>query len=140
MNSNKLITKSDLQFMQTLSGEEKLIQDARTATNKHIAEHDLESLINYWLDDIVIIRGNGNILPDKKTATETWQNIFNKEPNVSYIRQPDEIIISEDGLLAWEKGTWKGINTINSNGNYAAMWRKHNVVWKLQAELYVLLG
>lgn len=122
-----------------LINEEKNIADARAATNKAIAEHDIEALSYYWMDDIIIIRGNGTIIATKETAINVWQKMFNEEPAVSYVRYHKEIIISNNKLFAWEKGRWQGINTYSNGGNYAAMWCKQNDVWKLKAELFVSL-
>ncbi len=116
-----------------------MISNARSATNKAIAEHDLESLIAYYTDDIIIIRGDGNVMQTKDAAENTWRKMFTEQPTVSFIRNPDEIIISSNNLLAWEKGNWIGINTYSSGGNYAAMWCYNNNLWKIKAELFVAL-
>ena len=126
-------------FEQMITDIHNIISEARTATNKAIAEHDLESLMTYYSDDIIIIRGDGNMMHNKDAAENTWRKIFTEEPTVSFLRNPHEIIISSNNLLAWEKGTWTGINTYSSGGNYAAMWCYNNNLWKIKAELFVAL-
>jgi hypothetical protein len=41
--------------------------------------------------------------------------------------------------IAWETGYWVAKNSYSKGGNYAAMWRKFDGVWKLQSELFVSL-
>jgi len=41
--------------------------------------------------------------------------------------------------MAWEKGTWEGINTYSKGGSYSAMWKKKDGEWRIQAELFVAL-
>jgi hypothetical protein len=66
--------------------------------------------------------------------------MFETTPRTSFIRNPSEIIISTaDPTMAWENGKWDGINSYSKGGNYSAMWRKKNGIWKIQAELFVSL-
>lgn len=57
-----------------------------------------------------------------------------------YVRTPQEIIVGETGNLAWEKGKWTATNSPVKGGSYSAMWRKTDKVWKLQAEMFVILA
>lgn len=125
--------------MSEISNAVMLISKARAATNKAIADHDIKALSNYWMDDIVIVRGNGSIIITKQQAIKIWEQMFTEEPDVSYVRNHDEIIISRSNLLAWEKGKWQGINTYSNGGYYAAMWYNDNGFWKIKSELFVSL-
>ena len=122
-----------------LNDEEQLIHAARALSNKAIAEHDLQTLLNCCMDDVIIIRGNGDIIHNKIEAEKVWKTMFETQPEISFVREPEEIIVNIKNLLAWEKGKWIGINTYTSGGNYAAMWKKQNTEWKIQAELFVFL-
>ena len=75
----------------------------------------------------------------KDSSLAYWAKSFKEQPTIYYVRTPDEVIISQNGVLAWEKGTWKGMNTKSKGGSYAAMWSKQDNIWKLQSELYVTL-
>ena len=128
-------------WTQTVKKEdEKLIRESRRASNEALAKRDLESFSKYWMNDFVQIRGNGTSLAGKDSITALWKNMFKTNPETSYIRTPSEIIISDnDPAMAWETGTWTGLNSYSKGGNYSAMWRKQDGVWKIQAELYVSL-
>lgn len=119
--------------------DDSLIRASRAKTNELIANHDLKGLARYWLKDYVRIAGSGNITVGKDSSIALWAKSFKEQPTIYYVRTPTEINISENGVLAWENGTWIGINTKSKGGNYAAMWSKNDNIWKLQSELYVTL-
>ena len=119
--------------------DDSMIRASRAKTNELIASHDLRGLSRYWLKDYVRIAGSGNITIGKDSSLAFWAKSFKDHPEIYYVRTPSEIIISENGLLAWENGSWTGVNTKSKGGNYAAMWSKQDNIWKLQSELYVTL-
>lgn len=116
-----------------------IIKAARAASNKAIAKQDVDGIAAYWLPDFVQVRGNGSHLVGKDTIALLWKKSFKENPNVSYIRNPSVITISNTDSLAWETGNWVGINSYSKGGKYSAMWKKRKGVWKLQAELFVAL-
>ena len=116
-----------------------IIKSLRAGSNEAIANHDLEGLAKYWLDDLVLIRGNSSHVSGKDSIVAAWRNLFKENPKVSYIRTPKEIIISRNDSLAWETGTWKAIHSYSGGGKYSAMWKKTNTSWKITAELFVSL-
>jgi len=116
-----------------------IIKSLRAASNEAIAKHDLDGLSKYWLDDLVLVRGNSSHVSRKDSIVAAWRKLFKENPKVSYIRTPKEIIISSNDSLAWETGTWKAINSYSGGGKYSAMWKKSNTSWKIMAELFVSL-
>ena len=120
--------------------DDSMIRVSRARTNEFIASHDVGGLARYWLKDYVRILGNGNVMVGKDSAVAFWSRTFKQQPTIYYVRVPVDILISEDGQMAWESGTWTGINTKSKSGNYAAMWSKQDDIWKLQSELYVTLS
>lgn len=120
--------------------DDSLIRASRARTNELIADHDLRGLARYWLHDYIRVAGNGIITIGKDSALAYWAKSFKEQPTIAYVRTPTEILISDNGVLAWESGTWTGINTKSKGGNYAAMWSKQDNIWKLQSELYVTLS
>ena len=123
-----------------IQNDEQLIRKAQQASNESIARKDIEGIIKFWLDDFVIIRGNGNIEIGKEHGMQSWKEMKEKTPQVYFERTPSEIIISKGNPdMAWESGTWKGFNTYSKGGKYSAQWKKKDGEWKLQAELFVAL-
>lgn len=125
-------------FTQTNHAIE-IIKSLRAASNKAIAKHDIDALSKYWLDDMVLIRGNSSHLTGKDTIVAAWRQLFNDNPTVVYTRTPTQIMISKNDTLAWETGTWKAINSYSHGGKYSAMWKKTNHSWKILSELFVSL-
>jgi ketosteroid isomerase-like protein len=115
------------------------IKAARTASNAAIARHDVEGIAKYWLPDFVQVSGNTRSMKGKDSLMRAWSQLFNSNPDVSYLRSPTDIIISFNDTLAWETGNWTAIKSYSRGGNYSAMWRKVDGSWKLQAELFVSL-
>jgi ketosteroid isomerase-like protein len=135
-----LFVISQLTFAQIKNDKEvEIIKSSRAASNAALAKHDIDGMSKYWLDDLVLIRGNSSHLTGKDTIVATWRKLFNENPKVVYIRKPTQITISNNDTLAWETGTWKAFNSYSNGGNYSAMWKKSNNSWKILAELFVSL-
>ena len=114
-----------------------LIREARTASNAAIARHDAEGVAKFWMNDIVVISGEGGQYHGRSVLLKTFKKNFASSP-ATFERLPAEIIIAQSGILAWETGTWR-YSTGNMYGNYSAMWRKINRKWLTQSELFVSL-
>ena len=116
-----------------------IIKSYRLASNDAIARHDVDGITKYWLDDFVQVIGRGTYQTGKDSITASLKNLFDSNPQVAYVRKPDEIVISDNDTMAWESGKWIGINSYSKGGNYAAMWIKRDGNWMLKAELFVSL-
>ena len=127
-------------FAQTNKNKDvEIIKSLRIASNDALAKHDIEAMSKYWLDDLVLIRGNSSHLSGKDTIVAVWRKLFHDSPKIVYIRTPNQITISNNDTLAWESGTWKAFVSYSNGGNYSAMWKKSNNSWKILAELFVSL-
>jgi len=135
-----LLLLSSSVVAQNKTTEEQIIRDLRKASNLALAQKDVLALSKFWLNDFVQVRGNGTYLAGKDTIIKVWKETFRANRATSFIRTPTEVIVNDiDGTMAWEKGTWEGINTYSKGGSYSAMWRKKDGEWKIQAELFVAL-
>lgn len=115
------------------------IKNLRSASNAAIAKHDIEGISKDWLPDFVITRGSGVTAIGKDSVIATWKKLFSTNATVSYERIPSSVVVGDNGLMAWETGTWTAKKSYSAGGNYSAMWRKIDGAWKLQAELFVSL-
>jgi ketosteroid isomerase-like protein len=120
-------------------GDIAIIKASRVSSNRAIAKHDIDGMSKYWLADFVQTIGRGTSLAGKDTIIASWKKLFSTNPTVLYVRIPGNITIGNNGIMAWETGTWTAKNSYSNGGNYAAMWRKINGTWQLQAELFVSL-
>ena len=115
----------------------EIIRQSRENSNRAILEHNVLGVSKYWLDDMIVISGEGGQYIGKKALITVFTEMFAADPPV-FERIPAEIKIGESGILAWETGTWN-YKTEKFRGNYSAMWRKQNGVWLTQSELFVSL-
>jgi ketosteroid isomerase-like protein len=123
----------------THSNDIATIKSNRAASNDAIRRHDVDGIAKFWLDDFVQVIGRGIYQTGKDSIMASWKTLFKSDSQIAYIRNPEEITISDNDTLAWERGKWIGIHSYSKGGNYAAMWIKRNQNWMLKAELFVSL-
>lgn len=116
-----------------------VIRADRTSSNAAIARHDIDGMAKYWMPDFVQTIGRGITLTGKNMIKADWKEVFKANKTVAYVRTPTSITVGDNGIMAWETGTWEAKNSYSKGGNYSAMWRKTNGEWMLQAELFVSL-
>ncbi|MCX2480108.1 nuclear transport factor 2 family protein [Pedobacter sp. MC2016-15] len=115
----------------------EIIRQSRYNSNTAIREHNVAGVSKYWMDDMVVISGEGGQYIGKKALVAVFTDMFAADPPV-FERIPSEIIIGDSSILAWETGSWN-YKTEPFRGNYSAMWRKVNGIWLMQSELFVSL-
>ena len=115
----------------------QLIAQARAKSNDAILKQDVSGIAQYWMDDMVVISGEGGQYIGKKALIKVFEEMFTTARPV-FERIPSEITLGDSGILAWESGTWN-YKTESFRGNYSAMWRKINGRWLMQSELFVSL-
>ena len=113
------------------------IIDRRDRYNRAIADCDVAAIAQYWMEDIIVISGEGGQYIGKKMLVKVFKEMFVSDPPV-FVRNPKEVIVGDSGILAWETGIWH-YETASFRGNYSAMWRKIENQWLLQSELFVSL-
>ena len=120
------------------------IKASRLSSNDAITRHDIDGIAKFWLNEFIVVGGNGGGTTGKDSATARLKRQLDQTPGLTYIRTPKKIIISDADTLAFETGKWIGLKTKEKKpkwlgGNYSAMWWKRNGVWKLRSELFVTL-
>jgi ketosteroid isomerase-like protein len=124
---------------QSKPDDTAIIKTSRASSNAALARHDIDGMAKYWLPDFVQTIGRGTSLTGKDSIISAWKKLFSTNSTVLYVRSPVNITIGNNGIMAWETGTWTAKNSYSNGGNYSAMWRKIDGTWKLQAELFVSL-
>lgn len=117
--------------------DQEYIKNARKASNAAIALKDVEGVTKHYMEDIIVISGEGGKHAGKKSLAKIWKEMFNAGI-VLFERLPAEIIVGDSGKLAWETGIWNYKDGAKG-GNYSAMWCKTGNVWKTRTELFVSL-
>lgn len=123
--------------MDQKQNEVKIIQASRENSNAAILKGDAAGVAQYWMDDIIVISGEGGQYAGKKLLLKVFTEMFQEDRPV-FERIPSVITIGDSGVLAWETGEWN-YKTEKFRGNYSAMWRKIKGKWLTQSELFVSL-
>jgi ketosteroid isomerase-like protein len=115
------------------------IRRARDNSNTAISQQDVAGVARHWLDDMIVISGEGGQYIGKNALIAVFTEMFAVKKPPVFERIPSEIKIADSGVLAWETGTWK-YRDESARGNYSAMWRKVKGVWLTRSELFVSLN
>ena len=113
------------------------IKASRENSNAAILKGDAAGVAQYWMDDIIVISGEGGQYAGKKLLLKVFTEMFQEERPV-FERIPSLITIGDSGVLAWETGEWN-YKTEKFRGNYSAVWRKIKGKWLTRSELFVSL-
>jgi ketosteroid isomerase-like protein len=113
------------------------IYQSRMTSNAAIGQRDVAGVAHFWMEDIVVISGEGGKFVGKKNLVKIWKQMLDQGTPL-FERIPAEIKVGEGGTLAWESGQWNYLDG-NEGGNYAAMWCKVKGAWMTRSELFVSL-
>ncbi|KAA5536384.1 DUF4440 domain-containing protein [Taibaiella lutea] len=117
--------------------DKEYIENARKASNAAIVANDADGVTVHYMEDIIVISGEGGKHAGKKNLVKIWKQMFASGITL-FERLPSEITIADSGKLAWETGIWKYKDGAKG-GNYSAMWCKKGNTWKTRTELFVSL-
>jgi hypothetical protein len=93
------------------------IKFARNASNNALLRHDINEVSFYWLEEFVVINGNGRSNIGKDSAIAWYKRHLDQTPGLTYVRTPKKIIISDADTLAFETGKWIGLKTKDKTQN-----------------------
>ena len=123
--------------------DERQIRTARAEFNAAIARHDVPAILSFLEDEFRASVSSGEFR-NRQEMGDAFAARFAEFKDALYVRTPDSVQVSGNGIYASETGQWVGSWTtptgpFRSGGRYAAYWRKSNGRWLLHAELYVPL-
>ena len=122
--------------------DEDQILNTRNNSNAALRTYNLELILSYLTDDVLITTGNGTLLAGKEALR---MYIFDAgESKMYWIRTPNEVVVNESTYLAWENGMWKGYDPDKGTqpiigGKYSAMWTKADGKWLIKSQLFATL-
>jgi len=117
--------------------DKEQIESARKLSNIAIAVKDADGVTRHYMEDIIVISGEGGKHAGRKSLTKIWKEMFAADITL-FERLPEEIIVGDSGKLAWESGEWRYMDGAKG-GKYSAMWCKAGNAWKTRTELFVSL-
>ena len=128
--------------LPALSETGKTILKIRKASNEAIVSGDLDAIASYWEKDILISTGAGTLLAGSEEVKAYLSQVFEKTPDIVFVRMTKVIQEYLETQMAWEEGEWKGFlkstpEEILASGKYAAAWAKTGEDWKIKSQLFV---
>ena len=126
--------------------EGRRIAAARAEFNQALAARDLDAVAGVLSEDCTLTPGDdAELIIGRVAQLDAWRSLFAQAPDVTYLRLPRRIDVSEDGDLAAEIGTWTGAWSSQGlsarySGRYFAKWRLEGDVWRITAEVFVTLS
>lgn len=126
------------------ASDEQQIRRARAEFNAAIARHDIPAILTFLEEDFRASVSSGEFLNNRQEMATAFATRFAEFKDAVYVRTPDAVEVSANGLYASEAGKWVGTwstpgGRFRTGGRYAAYWRKSAGRWLLHAELYVPL-
>lgn len=121
------------------------IRRIRDELNQAIADRSTAPFARYWLDDVQITAGSGEVMGNSRARhVKRFLATFADPAFVGGRRTLTSVEVNTDRGLAAEHGTWLWQYRIDgapqdSRGTYLVMWRRAKDGWRIQAELYVML-
>ena len=123
----------------------KQIAVARARFNQALADRDLSVIEHILSEECTLVPGDDAALMNgRQCQLDAWRSLMNQAPDLFYLRSPQRIDVSDDGLLAAETGRWKGQWStqgmhVRYGGKYFAKWRLDGDDWRIESEVFVTL-
>lgn len=120
---------------------EDAIRARRKLTNKLIASHEAARLKPFFLPDVKLIVGDGDLILGAEQVIAAFAAQFADPAFKTYVRETQAVALDANGARAAEHGRWTGIwRDHQMSGTYLAVWRKVTGQWAIESELYVTLS
>jgi ketosteroid isomerase-like protein len=93
-----------------------------------------------YTEDGAVMPPNAPIGKGRAAIQQTWASMMNT-PGFDLTFTPEQIVISESGDLALDRGTYQlaiapSGKTMNDTGKYVVVWRKVGGEWKAAADIF----
>lgn len=121
------------------ASEEQRIRELEQQWAQAAGRRDLDAALAFYAPDAYFLVPNAPPARGTEQIRQHWQGMF-ALPNVSLSFQPTQIVVSEDGNMAHDYGSYTlaydGSNgRITDQGKYSVVWRKINGEWKVVSDM-----
>ncbi len=124
----------------TRSADEAAIRDADIAWSRAFEMRDLEAIVSYYADDVIVLPPNMPAVVGKQAARELNRSQL-AMPGLSGKWQPEQVEVARSGDIGYSWGKYVLTTTgpsgspANDRGKYVAIWRKQaDGSWKVAVE------
>ena len=123
---------------------ELAIRLRRAIFNDALAKADLAAIEPLLSTKALLVTGTDSaVLAGRKAQLLAWKREFAAADRTVYVRRPETVIVSTVEPIALEHGHWQGLSQTTGqsvvSGSYSAKWRKLDIEWLLEAEIYLTL-
>lgn len=125
-----------------LEAEKAILRDADSKWSIAAETKDLNLLVTFYADDVLLLFPNRSIITGKEATREVFSKAF-KDPNYTLSWKSSKVDVSAIADVGYTVGaynqTYSGSynNQIMERGKYAAFWRKdENGHWKVVVDIY----
>jgi Domain of unknown function (DUF4440) len=123
-----------------VSSPDDAIRARRKLTNKLIAAHEAARLRPFFLREVKVIVGDGDLILGIDEVIQAFAIQFADPGFRTYVRETETVSLDQDNSRAAESGRWTGVwRDREMSGAYLAVWRKVTGQWVIESELYVSL-
>lgn len=103
----------------------------RADSNAGLLAHDVDRVLSHATDDFILIGGVSGGHVGKAVVRRYFIEGFADPDLITYIRTPDQVVMSDAGDRAFERGKWQGVwrnpkSGSVMSGEYSAHWVKKN--------------
>ena len=117
------------------------VRVVRAHSNRAIAARDAELVVSYMSPDVVVHVAGGPRLAGREASRAAFALQFADKNFRGYVREPDEVTLSENTLRATECGRWVGRWRVNGReesmrGDYTAEWERTDIGWLIRMERF----
>lgn len=118
-----------------------VVRTRRKLTNKLIAAHEAARLRPFFMPDVKLIVGDGDLILGAEAVIKAFAAQFAEPGFIAYVRETETVELNAAGARAAERGNWTGRwKDREMGGTYLAVWRRVTGQWVIESELYVTLG
>jgi ketosteroid isomerase-like protein len=126
----------------TRAADEAAIRDADIAWSKAFEMHDLEAIVSYYADDVIVLPPNMPAVVGKQAARELNRSQL-AMPGRSGKWQPEQVEVARSGDIGYSWGNYVLTMTgpsgspVTDRGKYVAIWKKQaDGRWNVAVEAF----
>ena len=127
---------------EQLEIEKEKIRQADIAWSKAAEILDLETIVSYYTDDVVVMLPNMPVVVGKDAARELNRSMWDT-PGYSAKWKPEKVEVASSGDMGYARGSYvltiNGANgvPVTDKGKYVEIWKKQaDGEWKCAVEMF----
>ena len=120
--------------------DEQAIRETNTRWLDLIEKKDAAAIAALYAENGAFMAPNVPIASGRAAIQAAWQGML-ALPGVALTFEPDEIVVSSSGDMAYDRGTYNFAATlekgpVTEEGKYVVVWRKVDGQWQVAADIF----